>query len=81
MLNKLFVISVIIASIAINGGLSLRSDGSEFAHERVSGSLEVIDCMAISTRAIVVLAAASQMAARHAQPQVRTQVALSAMRK
>lgn len=81
MLSKLLVILVIIASITIYGSLAFRCDGAKLANERMTGGFEVIHGMAVSARAIIVLAATSQMPASHAQPQVSAQFALTTVSK
>ena len=65
----------------MNGRVALGRDRADLAHHRVVLLFEVLDAVLVAAAAVPLLASAPEAAARHAQPQVLSQVALLAVRE
>lgn len=81
MFFQLVIEDLIVTVVTVDRSSALGCDRSELAHDRMVMFFAVIDSVVVTTGAIVVLATATQVAARHAEPKVGLQVALTAMSK
>ena len=79
MSTELIIFDVVVASIAVKRGASFWSNGAQFQSNCVLGLLKMFNSVVVSARSIPEFPTTAQLATRHTQPEVRFQVAISAM--
>lgn len=80
MLCEFRIEHVIIASVTEDRGLALGRDGAQLdVHAVRRILLPVLQTVAVSSGAVVIFPTTSEMAAGHAEPQIRTQLTFAAL--